>query len=91
MTLVGRLSGFQTQNGQTKINDEPHKNYHLMGIVWAVQVCLPCGTADFIFPTPVLAVNKLLSLASAVRSQSLVIYLLPLFKYSTQYKYIVLC
>jgi len=27
MTLVGRLSGIQTQSGQTKINDEPSKKF----------------------------------------------------------------
>jgi hypothetical protein len=30
-TLVGRLSGIRTQIGQTKINDEPRKNYRLIG------------------------------------------------------------
>jgi hypothetical protein len=30
-TLVGRLSEIRTQSGQTKINDEPHKNYRLNG------------------------------------------------------------
>ena len=36
-TLVGRLSGFRTQSGQTKINDElTGKNYRLMGRMRAV-------------------------------------------------------
>ena len=36
-TLVGRVSGIRTQNGQTKINDEvPSKNYRLLGRVHAV-------------------------------------------------------
>ena len=35
-TLVERLSGIRTQSGQTKINDEPRKNYRLMGRMRAV-------------------------------------------------------
>jgi len=29
--LVGRLSGTQAPSSQNKINDEPHKNYSLIG------------------------------------------------------------
>ena len=45
-TLVGGFFGIRTQSGQTKINNELCKNYHLMGRVRAVPRLGICLTTE---------------------------------------------